>query len=191
MGFLGLLFCNRLLLSRKWGIDVLRLVGPDAWAQETGVDDVSQHLFKGQPVLFVHRHEKSREHDPQHNEQRPGVADGVPGQQIGGNPHRRPDAEADKLPLGEVKSDFGLDLGKVVGDIYIGHSSSFSTLGQVVPKSRLLMCAEYAPGDGACLEQTEAEQNCVAHTAPNGPDGVAARGDTLYQHRIDGHADED
>ena len=53
------------------------------------------------------------------------------------------------------------------------------------------MSTKYAPGDGASLEQAEAEQHRVAHTAPNGPDGISACGDTLYQHRIDGNADED
>ena len=109
---------NRLLLSRKWGIDILRPIGPDAGTQELGVDHVPQHLFKGQSVLFIHRHEKGREHDPQHDEQRPGVADGAAGQQIGRNTHRRPDAEADQLPFGEVERNFGFNLGKVVGDIY-------------------------------------------------------------------------
>lgn len=53
------------------------------------------------------------------------------------------------------------------------------------------MCAEHAAGDGASLEQAEAEQHGVAHAAPYRTDGVAARGDALYQHRIDSHADKD
>lgn len=48
-----------------------------------------------------------------------------------------------------------------------------------------------APGNRPSLEQTEAEQHRVAHAAPYRADGVAARGDALYQHRIDGNADED
>ena len=31
----------------------------------------------------------------------------------------------------------------------------------------------------ACFEQAEAQQHRIPHTAPNGPDGVAARGDPL------------
>ena len=46
------------------------------------------------------------------------------------------------------------------------------------------MCAEHAAGDGASLEQAEAEQHGIAHAAPYRADGVAARGDALYQHRI-------
>ena len=52
------------------------------------------------------------------------------------------------------------------------------------------MCAEHAAGDGASLEQAEAEQHGIAHAAPYRADGVAACGDALYQHRIDGNADE-
>ena len=48
-----------------------------------------------------------------------------------------------------------------------------------------------APGNRPCFEQTEAEQHGIAHAAPYRADGVAARGDALYQHRIDGNADKD
>ena len=58
------------------------------------------------------------------SEQRPGVADGLPGQKIGGNTDSRPDAKANKLPLGEVERNFCFDLGKVVRDIHIGHRSA-------------------------------------------------------------------
>ena len=53
------------------------------------------------------------------------------------------------------------------------------------------MCAEHAAGDGASLEQAEAEQHGIAHAAPYRADGVAARGDALYQYRIDGNTDKD
>ena len=53
------------------------------------------------------------------------------------------------------------------------------------------MCAEHAAGDGASLKQAEAEQHGIAHAAPYRADGVAACGDTLYQHRIDGNTDKD
>ena len=48
-----------------------------------------------------------------------------------------------------------------------------------------------APGNRPCFEQTEAEQHGIAHAAPYRADGVAACGDTLYQHRIDGNTDKD
>ena len=52
------------------------------------------------------------------------------------------------------------------------------------------MCAEDALCHRAGFEQAEAEQHGIAHAAPYRADGVAARGDTLYQYRIDGNADE-
>lgn len=47
-----------------------------------------------------------------------------------------------------------------------------------------------APGNRPCFEQAKTEQHGVAHAAPYRADGVAARGDALYQHRIDSNADE-
>lgn len=41
------------------------------------------------------------------------------------------------------------------------------------------------------FEQAETQEHRVPHTAPNGPDGVAARGDPLNEHRIDGDAHKD
>ena len=48
-----------------------------------------------------------------------------------------------------------------------------------------------APGNRPSLKQAEAKQHGIAHAAPYRADGVAACGDTLYQHRIDGNADKD
>ena len=53
------------------------------------------------------------------------------------------------------------------------------------------MCAEHAAGDGASLEQAEAEQHGIAHAPPYRADGVAACGDALFQHRIGGTTVED
>lgn len=54
-----------------------------------------------------------------------------------------------------------------------------------------LMCAEDALCHRAGFEQAEAKQHGIAHAAPYRADGVAACGDALYQHRIDGNTDED
>ena len=106
---------NRILLSRsaplgKRGVNILRLIGPDPRPQETGPDDVSHHLFQREPVFFIHRQQKRRERHGHHQEHGPGIADGAPGQQIGGDAHRRRDPEAHKLAFRQVKGQFGLDL---------------------------------------------------------------------------------
>ena len=44
---------------------------------------------------------------------------------------------------------------------------------------------------GTGFEQTETEQNGVAHNAPNGVDGIPRNCHALDQHRINRHADED
>ena len=47
------------------------------------------------------------------------------------------------------------------------------------------MCAEHAAGDGAGLEQAEAEQHGVAHAAPDGPGNVRCARNVAYQHCVD------
>ena len=89
----------------------MRLIGADTGAGKLDPDDVADHFFKGQPVLFVHRQQKCREHDRQHDKQCRCAAKGAAGEQIGRNAQRRPTAEADELPLGEVERDLRLDFG--------------------------------------------------------------------------------
>ena len=54
-----------------------------------------------------------------------------------------------------------------------------------------LMGPEDTPGDTARFEQHETQKHRVAHSAPNGADGVAAGGDALDEHRVDRHAHQD
>ena len=49
------------------------------------------------------------------------------------------------------------------------------------------MRPEDALGDAARLKQHKAEQNRVAHNAPNRPNGISAGDDPLDEHRIDGN----
>ncbi len=49
------------------------------------------------------------------SEQRPGIADGAPGQKICGNADRRPSPEANKLAFRQVKGNFCLDFDKSFG----------------------------------------------------------------------------
>ena len=53
--FLGLLIKLCDLLSRKWGVDILRLIGPHTGPQELGPDDIPGHLFKGQAITLMRR----------------------------------------------------------------------------------------------------------------------------------------
>ena len=41
------------LLSRKRGVDILRLIGPHTGPQELGPDDIPGHLFKGQAITLI------------------------------------------------------------------------------------------------------------------------------------------
>ena len=89
-------------------------------------------------------------------------------------------AKADKLPFGQVERHFGFDLGQIAGHRDIRSQSNTS-----------LMRSEDGFRHGAGLEQTETEQNGVAHNAPNGVDGIPRNRYRLYQHGVDRHADED
>ena len=53
------------------------------------------------------------------------------------------------------------------------------------------MCVEDAAGEGAGLEQGEAEQDGVANDAPDGCDGVGCKRNALNEHRVDAHANHD
>lgn len=123
-----LAFCNRILLFHrapqgKRGVDIIRSIGPMPGAQELGPDDVPGHLLQRQAVPLIHRQKKSREHDPQHEEQAAGVADHGPGQQIGRDAYGSPAAETDELALGEIERHLRFDFGKVVWYVYIGNSN--------------------------------------------------------------------
>src|SRR5699024_10797533 len=50
------------------------------------------------------------------------------------------------------------------------------------------MCVENAAGEGAGLEQGEAEQDGVTNDAPNGCDGVGCKGDALNQNSVNADA---
>ena len=53
------------------------------------------------------------------------------------------------------------------------------------------MCVEDAAGEGAGLEQGEAEQDGVPNDTPDGCDGVGCEGDALNQNSVDTDADHD
>lgn len=57
--------------------------------------------------------------------------------------------------------------------------------------STSLMRSEQTLAEAAGLEQRETQQDCISHTGPDRPGKIPVRGDTLYQHRIDTHADHD
>ena len=82
-----------------------------AGRMETVLEDDPHHLFKGEPVFFVHRQQERRERHRHHQEHGSRVADGAPGQQIGRDAHRRRDPETHKLTFRQVKGQFGLDFG--------------------------------------------------------------------------------
>ena len=57
--------------------------------------------------------------------------------------------------------------------------------------STSLMRPEQTFAEAAGLEQREAQKDRVSHAGPDRPGEVPIRGDTLYQHRINPHADHD
>lgn len=57
--------------------------------------------------------------------------------------------------------------------------------------STSLMRPEQTFAETAGLEQREAQKDRVSHAGPDRPGEVPISGDTLYQHRINPHADHD
>ena len=77
-------------------------------------------FFRGQAVPLVHGKEEERQHQGDHQEHGPGASNGGPGQQIGRDADDSRRAEAHKLPFRQIKGEFRLDAGQVVGYVYIG-----------------------------------------------------------------------
>ena len=53
------------------------------------------------------------------------------------------------------------------------------------------MCIEHGFCEAAGLKERKAQQYRIAHTAPDGHDDVGFGGDTLHQHGVDCHTDDD
>ena len=129
-------------------------------------------------VLFIKGEKECRDHGYDHQKAGRGVAQRSLGSKVQRDANGNTNAEADQLPLRQVKQHLGFDLGKVLGNSYIGH---FLTS---------LVGVEYGLGKAAGLEQTEAQQNGVTHTGPDSFADVCIHGDVLQQHSIDGHAND-
>ena len=142
----------------------MRSVGPGAGPEEAGADDVPYHFLKGQAVLFVHRHEERREHDPQHEEHSPGAPHRPTGQQIGGDPHQPAASETNELPLGEVERQLGLDPGKVIGNIHIGYGRSLLS----VPRHFWTRCPEAGVHSTSFPHTSQPGEVCQANSSTRG-----------------------
>ena len=128
-------------------------------------------------VLFIKGEKECRDHGYDHQKAGRGIAQGSLGSKVQRDANGNTNAEADQLPLRQVKQHLGFDLGKVLGNSYIGH---FLTS---------LMGVEYGLGKAAGLKQTEAQQNGVTHTGPNGRTDVCIQSDVLQKHRVDCNTD--
>lgn len=154
-----------------------------------GADDVPHHFLKGQAVLFIHRHEERREHDPQHEEHSPGAPDRPTGQQIGGDPHQSAASKTNELPLSEVEHQLGLDPGKVIGNIHIGYGRSLLS----VPRHFWTRCPEAGVHSTSFphTSQPPGEQLHPWHVAQEGHNFLAGLARLfavgLYGGWIDGH----
>lgn len=166
-----------MILPLHCGVEIIGLVGPFLGTKEHDLDHVVDDDLQMLAVLFVESKKESRDHGYDHQKAGRGIAQGSLGSKVQRDANGNTNAEADQLPLRQVKQHLGFDLGKVLGNSYIGH---FLTS---------LMGVEYGLGKAAGLEQTEAQQNGVTHTGPDGRTDVCIQSDVLQKHRVDRNTD--
>ena len=87
-------------LPLQHGIEVVGAVGALLGPDDGHLEDVSDDLFQGLAVFFIHRQHEEGQHDEHHAHGRHAVASRTPEQKEKRHADERPAAEADKLPLG-------------------------------------------------------------------------------------------
>ena len=167
-----------MILPLHCGIEIVGLVGPFLGTKEHDLDHVVDDDLQMLTVLFIEGEKKGRQHGHDHQQTGGGISQCALCTEVQRHTDGNANAEADQLPLRQVKQHLGFDLGKVFGNSYIGH---FLTS---------LVGIEYGLGKAAGLEQTEAQQNGVTHTGPDGFADICIHGNVLQQHSIDGHAND-
>jgi len=90
-----------LVLPHKGGVSVVGLIGPLFGAQETALNHLLNHYFKGLAVPLKQSEQQSRQHGKNHQQGRRAVGKIVPGQKIKRPAREERAAEADQLPLGQ------------------------------------------------------------------------------------------
>jgi len=90
-----------LVLPHKGGVSVVGLIGPFLGAQETALNHLLNHYFKGLVVPLKQSEQQSRQHGKNHQQGRCTVGKIVPGQKIKRSAREERTAEADQLPLGQ------------------------------------------------------------------------------------------
>ena len=166
-----------MILPLHCGIEIVGLVGPFLGTKEHDLDHIMDDDLQMLAVLFIKGEKESRDHGYDHQKTGSGIAQCALSTEVQRHTDGNANAEADQLPLRQVKQHLGFDLGKVLGNSYIGH---FLTS---------LMGVEYGLGKAAGLEQTEAQQNGVTHTGPDGRTDVCIQSDVLQKHRVDRNTD--
>lgn len=111
------------MLPHKGNIGVVGLVGPLLGLDEAALDDLPYHHFKGLAVALVQSQQEARQHGEHHNQSRRAASHLAPEQKIKRDAYKKRTAEADQLPFGKAKHDFGFYAGQVLGDSYISQSS--------------------------------------------------------------------
>ena len=88
-----------LVLPHKGGVSVVGLIGPLLGPQETALNHLPNHHFKGLAVPLEQGEQQPRQHGKNHQQSRRTVGKIVPGQKIKRSAREERAAEADQLPL--------------------------------------------------------------------------------------------
>ena len=122
------LFCAKLFfllcVFTEICVKVLCPVWPYARTQEFYTKYIPQYLFKGQAVPLVHGEQETGQHQGDHQEHRPGIADSRTAAQVNGNPNSRRASKTDKLALRQIERQLVFYFRQIVWYVYIRQSEN-------------------------------------------------------------------
>ena len=110
-----------MILPLHCGIEIVGLVGPFLGTKEHDLDHVVDDNLQMLTILFIEGEKKGRQHGHDHQKACSGIAQCALSTEVQRHTDGNANAEADQLPLRQVKQHLGFDLGKVFGNSYIGH----------------------------------------------------------------------
>jgi hypothetical protein len=96
-------------LPFQYRIEVVGSVRSLLGTQDADLHDVTDNLFQGLPVLFVHGQHHKRQKDENHNERRHTCVHAAFTQKKQRNGNRSTGAEAHELTFGKVEHNLGFD----------------------------------------------------------------------------------
>ena len=98
-------------MPHKGGVSIVGLIGPFLGAQETALNHLLNHHFKGLAVPFIQGEKQPRQHGEHHNERRRAGRDAAPDQKEKRDAYKQRTAKTNELAFRQPEYYLGFDLG--------------------------------------------------------------------------------